>query len=204
MRPLLAFLLLSLVGCGSTYVIPYSSGQQAYGDTFGKGGYYPTDRYVVWANHPDAEAEITRILLQIHHVVVERAQVERVFAEQRFSLLHASDADVMRVGQLIGATDIIFADVTIEQPGYLDKGQRPTVRVRGVRIQTGQIRWSGMASFPALIATAGPVIGPLTQLAILRAICRNEDWNEEAIRQPGHPPCNKNHPYYYVTAPEMH
>lgn len=162
-----------LAGCAPT-LYPVTSGAHRS---------LETGRYLVWSNHPGVTSYITGILLENRHPVVERAKLETIFEEQHLILSHAKDGDVLRVGKLTGATQVIFAEVTQTRRGFLDD---PTLSVtlRAVSIESGEVLWTGRAAFTD--ATSDPDYGAiyLTHWAWNRATCQGA-WEEPTWRNKG-------------------
>ena len=73
-------------------------------------------------------------------VIVERARLEEVFKEQGLVLTYTPDreGDLLRVGQLVGAEQLVFTD----HAGY------SSASIRAVDVQTGKVLWSGSAYWP--------------------------------------------------------
>ncbi len=69
--------------------------------------------------------------------LVERARLQQVFQEQGIRLTYTPDreADLLRVGQLVGAQQVVFTEHT----GY------NSVSIRGVHVETAEVLWSGSA-----------------------------------------------------------
>jgi hypothetical protein len=122
--------------------------------------------------------------------------LQAVLNEQGIRLTYTpdSDADVLRVGKLVGAERIIFADATITSAvssrayyGAYGGGARSdtvyhlSVAVRNVDVETGEIRWSGSASYPKPINNPEIGVVYLAKSAIARATCPIEsgfEWRE--------------------------
>ena len=155
-------------------------------------------RMVVWSNHAGMGNAIIGWLQQGGHTVVERARLQAVLNEQSIRLKHTpdDDADILRVGKLVGAERIIFADATISSAvssrayyGAYGGGARSdtvyhlSVSVRGVDVQTGEIRWSGTASYPSPVNNPEQGLIFLAQSAIARATCMVEagfEWRDSS------------------------
>lgn len=176
--------LLMVTGCASR-IYPVTTGYHVPGDALVAGG--RAERYVVWANHPGVTHLLTSTLLQRGHTVVERAHVERLLAEQRFRLVHTPDDDLLRVGAMVGATQVIFA--TLEPVIFGSVERKPTrlsVNLRSVQVESGTVQWVGVA---VLETGGGRVItNPeqggigLARWAFLRATCPTEhgwQWEEQ-------------------------
>ena len=153
-------------------------------------------RVVVWSNHAGVGNAIIGWLQHGGHTVVERARLQAVFNEQGIRLTYTpdSDADVLRVGKLVGAERIIFAETTISSAvssrayyGAYGGGARSdtvyhlSVSVRNVDVETGEVRWSGSASYPTPINNPEVGVVYLARSAIARATCIVEagfEWKE--------------------------
>lgn len=155
-------------------------------------------RVVVWGNHPSVVNAVTQMMQEIKVQVLERSRLKEIMNEQRVRLTNTSDdeADLLRVGRLLGADWIIFADATLTSAedrraavnayGGYSRAQTVyhlSVSVRNVSLETGEVRWSGTATYP------GPVTNPdqgliyLTRYAISHATCPLENgytWDERA------------------------
>lgn len=171
-------LLMSLVGC-TWPVYPVTSGFHASTDTFGLTGRFPAAqaRYAVWSNHSGVSVYITGLLLQMGYTVVERARLQQIFDEQRIRLIHSpdDDANVLRVGRLAGAAQVIFAEVIDKPAGYGSEGHYLSVTVRSVHVETGEVRWSGTATTTERIMSPPDSSANYgAHWAIMRAICRVE------------------------------
>jgi len=181
-----------LSGCAST-VYPVTTGSHAPIDPANKDKKY---RFVVWATHPAIAATIMTLLQQGGQTVVERSRLDQVFKEQQIRLTHTSDdnSEVLRVGALVGAERVIFAEHTISSSvlsraafNQYGGGSRSetvyhvSVAVRAVNIETGEVQWSGTAQYPSPINNPEAGLTYLTQSAIARAICPIEmgyEWKE--------------------------
>jgi len=135
----------------------------------------------VWSNHVGVEHYITGLLLQAGYRVVERARLQQIFDEQKIRLSHTPDteADMLRVGRLVGASQVIFATVAMYD------GQ---VTVRSVDVESGEVRWSGTASHPRLSELREVGTTHLAWLAISRATCRFEnryEWVDPSSSESG-------------------
>jgi hypothetical protein len=182
--------LLTLAGCGGR-ILPVTSGFHAPGETFGfghdvDGRFMPSkpETLVIWANHAGIEPHLAGVLLHDGYTVVERARLQQIFDEQKIRLMYTSEkeADVLRVGQLAGATQVIFVEVRRE-PTYGHEIKSASVGIRSVSVETGQVRWSGTAH---VRTTDWYVIqdareGDLAEMAMRRATCPVETGRFEWI-----------------------
>src|SRR5438552_1401304 len=120
LRLILSPVLLALVGCawlwGPWPVYPVTSGFHSSSKACGTPG-----RYAVWSKQPGVDNYIAGLLLQMGQPVVERARLEQIFHEQKLRLIHSSDADadVLHVGRLAGASQVIFAEVSPQSAAYV-------------------------------------------------------------------------------------
>ncbi|MDE3019583.1 MAG: hypothetical protein KGO52_16015 [Nitrospirota bacterium] len=129
--------------------------------------------------------------------VIERARLQEVLNEQKIRLTNTPDDDahVLRAGRLAGADYIIFAYVSVRQvttqpmeddPRFGGLGiAGPTflisVSARSVSVATGEIRWSGTASYPRPVRNPEQTVTVLAEAAFARATCRTEtgfEWND--------------------------
>ena len=137
-------------------------------------------KYIVWSNHlygqehaSTVNAAITQYLQSAHQTVVERSKLDAVFQEQHLRLMHTPDdeAQLLRVGKLIGADQIIFADSksTYDQGGYL-----VSVHVRAVDVETAAILWSGSTWVTDALVSEEDALANMPQIAMMRALCPTE------------------------------
>ncbi len=172
---LLVMVLLPLAGCGgSDMIYPTTSGSHTPLSQFDATG---PQRYIVWSNYQTAQQYLTGELLAKGNIVVERARLEAIFKEQRLTLTH-TPADVLRVGKLVGASHVIFAEVITKER---DPTAPVTVTVRNVKVESGEVVWSGMASVLERVASHDEAARVLTAWAVERATCpieRGYTWIE--------------------------
>jgi hypothetical protein len=126
---------------------------------------------------------------QAGHTVVERSRLDQVFKEQQIRLIHTPDdnAEILRLGKLVGAERVIFAENSIS-PSLSGTGYDVSVAIRAVNIETGEIRWSGTAHYPAPINNPEAGLSYLTKSAIARALCPIEtgyEWQEATSFEKG-------------------
>jgi len=188
----LILVLLTFTGCGGR-IYPATSGFHAPGETilFGEnknGRFVPIkpEAVVIWADHAGVEHHLAGVLLQGGYTVVERARLQQIFNEQKIRLMYTpdSEADVLHVGRLAGATQVIFV-VVQREPTFGHEIKSASVGIRGVSVETGQVRWSGTAH----VDTGGYYVmqdareGALAELAMRRATCVVETGRFEWIEQ---------------------
>jgi hypothetical protein len=174
---LVLVLVASCLGCAESVGSARSVGSHAANYSF----MAKSRKYIVWSNHyPGSEhastvnAAITQYLQQNHQTVVERSKLDAVFREQRFRLMYTPDdqADLLRVGKLLGADQIIFTDCT---SSYSYDGSLVTVRLRAVDVETAAILWSGSAWFTYGIRNEDEGLAFLASIAMYRALCPTEE-----------------------------
>lgn len=193
------FLSANLVGCAHN-VYPITTGSHAPINPADKDKKY---RMVVWATHPAIASTIMSLAQQAGHTVVERSRLDQVMKEQEIRLTHTSDDDaqILRVGKLLGAERIVFAEHAISSNvvsrafvnAYGGGGRSETVyhvsvSVRSVDVETGEVRASGTAQYPSPITNPEAGLTYLTQYAIARATCPIEmgyEWKETTTFEKG-------------------
>lgn len=167
-----------LSACGGT---PYAITTGSHAPVQEPGG-----RYVVWSNHAGVGQYITGILLQNGYTVVERVRLQTLFNEQKVRLSHASDEDVLRVGRLVGASKVIFAEVRGGEYVRFGAGPAPppSVTVRAVAVESGTVQWTGTALYSSPMQTPDLAVLVLTAWAINRAMC-DGTWEEPSPDRKG-------------------
>ena len=118
-----------------------------------------------------------RDFVALHHTY--RARLQQVFNEQQIRLTHTPDdeAQVLRVGKLLGA--VIFVDTSFQKElrgsYYADasKAEEGThteysasVSIRGVNVETSEVLWSGMARYPNPVGGIEDALAKLTCQAL--------------------------------------
>jgi hypothetical protein len=186
---IMSLAVLLLPSCAGNVVYPLAEGSHAPMDQKQS----RPKRAVVWSNHAAVGNAIIVRLQQDGVTVVERARLDQVFEEQKIRLTHTpdDDADLLRVGKLLGADHVIFSEATITpavtSSSYIGRygGARRTdtvyhlsVSVRSVDVETGEIRWSGTARFPKPIGNPEQGVIMLAQAAMARALCQVESGYE--------------------------
>lgn len=146
----------------------------------------PDRAYVVWSKHPGAGQYVTSILLQAGRPVVERARLQAIFDEQRLTLSHTRDEDVLRVGRLVGASHVIFVEVQgLDSYAYSMLAPDPLrVSVRSVAVESGAVQWSGMAHYNEPASNPESSVINLTYWAMAHGICKGR-WEEHTATQTG-------------------
>ena len=99
--------------------------------------------------------------------VIERSRLQQIFDEQRLRLAHAPDkeADLLKIGQLAGATALVFAE------GNVNAGRNgnASVTVRAVDVETAVVLWSGNAQYTGTLAYVDYALAGLTCEALATA-----------------------------------
>ena len=141
-------------------------------------------RAVVWGDHPAAAGTATTWLQKRGLTIVERARLQQVFNEQQIRLTHTTDdeAQVLRVGKLLGAEMVIFADTSFQKEMrssfYANKNMAEgathteysaNVSIRGVNIETSEVVWSGTARYPNPVGGIEDALAKLTCQALATA-----------------------------------
>lgn len=179
---------------GCAYVYPVSTGSHSKIEPVNPD---KPPRAVVWGNHPVVVDAATQTMQEMKVQVVERARLKEILNEQKVRLTNTSDdeADLLRVGRLLGADQIIFADATVNSKevqrvvdSYGGNTKAETVyelsvSVRNVSIETGEVRWSGTATYPKSVTHLNQGLIDLTRHAMLHAVCPLENgytWDEQA------------------------
>lgn len=173
--PILAMLILS--AC-SHIIYPTTAGDHAKTEQ-------PIKAYVVWSNHHGAEQYAISIFLSAGVPVVERSRLQALLDEQRITLSHTRDEDVLKVGRMVGASHVLF----IEVHGVAPRGpfEAPTplqVGIRSVAVERGTVEWSGLAYYDEPSNTPERSAMILTHWAMLRAVCYGR-WEEHTATQKG-------------------
>lgn len=145
-------------------------------------------RAMIIGARPSAVAATQRVLAGLGVTVLERQEIDHVQAEQRFRLQHASDrdADLLHVGQLLGADQVVFVEATERRTRFglsIIPHYSLSVAVRGVETETGRVLWSGTATTSAPLPDPDEGFSSLIQWAMARALCPIE--NGARWRDPG-------------------
>jgi len=178
MFTILAFLHLSSFACAPLQPIP----------PIANGFHHalPNDqaRLVVWGDHASAVDTATTWLMKRGYRVVERAKLDEVLREQKIYLTHTDEdhARLLQVGKLLGAKQVIFLDTNFSQHQGDDAffnayGGRAgshalyniDVSIRGIDIESGEIQWTGTATYPGGIRNPEEGMGHLTRSALSKA-----------------------------------
>ena len=129
----IVLILLVVAGCSSR-LYPTSTGFHASGKPLAVGGLRQT--YVIWSTDAGISTHLTGLLLRSGHTVVERSHVGQIFAEQQFRLMYTPDreADVLHIGAMAGATQVIFVNAESS------RDRKQSVSLRSVEVESGTVR----------------------------------------------------------------
>lgn len=86
---------------------------------------------------------VTTLLLDLDLNMVERAELDEVFKEQVVQLQHADDADVLKVGQLVGAQAIVVGEVQQWERSEGDQTNRVSLAFRMIDVESGVVLFNG-------------------------------------------------------------
>jgi curli production assembly/transport component CsgG len=188
----LALTIVFSTGCANAY--PVSTGSHS---KIGPGNPDTLPRSVVWGNHPVVVDAATQSMQEMNVQVVERARLKEILNEQKVRLTNTSDDEVelLKVGRLLGADQVIFADATVNSKevlrvvdSYGGSSQAETVyqlsvSIRNISVETGEVRWSGTATYPKPVTHRDQGLIDLTRHAMSHAVCPLENgytWDERA------------------------
>ncbi|ALA59985.1 PDZ domain-containing protein [Nitrospira moscoviensis] len=86
---------------------------------------------------------VTTLMLDLDVHMVERAKLDEVLKEQVIQLQHADDANVLRVGKLVGAQAIIVGDVQQWERREQERTHAVSLSLRIIDVETGVLLFSG-------------------------------------------------------------
>ncbi len=86
---------------------------------------------------------VTTLLLDLDVNMVERAKLDEVFKEQVVQLQYADDADVLRVGKLVGAQAIVVGEVHQWERTVGEQVSRVSLAFRMVDVESGVVLFNG-------------------------------------------------------------
>lgn len=86
---------------------------------------------------------VTTLLLDIDMNMVERAKLDEVLKEQVIQLTHADDANVLKVGRLVGAQAIIVGGVQQWERHSEGRTNSVSLSLRMIDVETGQLLFNG-------------------------------------------------------------
>ena len=86
---------------------------------------------------------VTTLMLDLDVHMVERAKLDEVLKEQVIQLKHADDANVLKVGKLLGAQAIIVGEVQQWERREQDRTHSVSLALRMIDVETGVLLFSG-------------------------------------------------------------
>ena len=86
---------------------------------------------------------VTTLLLDLDMNMVERAKLDEVLKEQVIQLTHADDANVLKVGKLVGAHAIIVGGVQQWDQHAEARTNSVSLSLRMIDVETGQLLFNG-------------------------------------------------------------
>jgi curli production assembly/transport component CsgG/PDZ domain-containing protein len=111
---------------------------------------YKTMAVMVLEDAPDAPGSgsrvagiVTTLLLDLDIGMVERAKLDEVLKEQVIQLTHADDANVLKVGRLVGAQAIIVGGVQQWERHEQGRSNKVSLSLRMIDVETGQLLFNG-------------------------------------------------------------
>ena len=111
---------------------------------------YRTMAVLEFEDAPDAEGSgsrvagmVTALLLDLEVNMVERAELDEVFKEQVVQLKHADNADVLKVGKLVGAQAIVVGEVQQWERTDGDRVSRVSLAIRMIDVESGVVLFHG-------------------------------------------------------------
>lgn len=90
-----------------------------------------------------AAGMVTTLMLDLDIHMVERAKLEEVLKEQVIQLTHADDANVLKVGRLLGAQAIIVGEVQQWERHEQERMHAVSLALRIIDVETGVLLFSG-------------------------------------------------------------
>ena len=111
---------------------------------------YRTMAVMEFEDAPNAEGSgsrvagmVTTLLLDLDVNMVERAELDEVFKEQVVQLKHADDADVLKVGKLVGAQAIVIGEVHQWERAEGEQVSRVSLALRMIDVESGLVLFYG-------------------------------------------------------------
>jgi PDZ domain/Curli production assembly/transport component CsgG len=113
-------------------------------------GWYKTMAVMLLEDAPGAPGSgsrvagfVTTLLLDLDINMVERAKLDEVLKEQVIQLTHADDANVLKVGKLVGAQAIIVGGVQQWERHEQARTNNVSLSMRMIDVETGQLLFNG-------------------------------------------------------------
>jgi len=111
---------------------------------------YRTMAVMVFEDAPGAEGSgsrvagiVTTLLLDLDVNMVERTELDEVFKEQVVQLQHADDAEVLKVGKLVGAQAIVVGEVQQWERAEGEQISRVSLALRMIDVESGVVLFNG-------------------------------------------------------------
>ena len=111
---------------------------------------YRTMAVILFEDAPGAQGSgsrvagiVTTLLLDLDLNMVERAELDEVFKEQVVQLKHADDAEVLKVGKLVGAQAIVVGEVQQWERPEGDQTNRVSLAFRMIDVESGVVLFNG-------------------------------------------------------------
>ena len=111
---------------------------------------YRTMAVMAFEDAQDAEGSgsrvagmVTTLLLDLDINMVERTELDEVFKEQVIQLKHADDAEVLKVGKLVGAQAIVVGDVQQWERAEGDQVSRVSLAFRIIDVESSAVLFNG-------------------------------------------------------------
>jgi hypothetical protein len=110
--------------------------------------HYRTMAVMLFEDAPGAQdrvawAGIVTRLLDLDINMVERAKLDEVLKEQVIQLTHADDAEVLKVGKLVGAQAIIVGEVQQWERTGEERVNRVSLALRMIDVESGLVLFNG-------------------------------------------------------------
>jgi hypothetical protein len=86
---------------------------------------------------------VTTLLLDLDINMVERAELDEVLKEQVLQLTHADDAEVLKVGKLVGAQAIVVGEVQQWERTEGEQVSRVSLALRMIDVESGLVLFHG-------------------------------------------------------------
>ena len=111
---------------------------------------YRTMAVMVFEDAPGAEGSgsrvagiVTTLMLDLDVNMVERTELDEVFKEQVVQLQHADDAEVLKVGKLVGAQAIVVGEVQQWERTEGEQISRVSLALRMIDVESGVVLFNG-------------------------------------------------------------
>ena len=112
--------------------------------------HYRTMAVMLFEDAPGAQGSgsrvagiVTTLLLDLGMNMVERAELDEVLKEQVLQLTHADDAEVLKVGKLVGAEAIVVGEVQQWERTVGEQVSRVSLALRMIDVESGLVLFHG-------------------------------------------------------------